>query len=151
MKGEALKGHLDMLLLAALEARPAHGYAVIEELKRLSGGALDLPEGTVYPALHRLEPPRLLAYGWAKDTPRPPREGVRPGPPTRGDPVHAGEQAQAPGRLGFQVLFVWKGPRRGAAPDRRSEFRLHLRSGGGALQRDHRQGVGGGAARPRLT
>src|SRR5438132_12544043 len=70
MKGEALKGHLDMLLLAALEARPAHGYAVIEELKRLSGGALDLPEGTIYPALHRLERAGLLASAWATDTTR---------------------------------------------------------------------------------
>jgi PadR family transcriptional regulator PadR len=64
MKGEALKGHLDMLLLAAVRARPAHGYAIIEELRRLSGGAFDLPEGTVYPALHRLERAGLLGSEW---------------------------------------------------------------------------------------
>ena len=55
MKAETLKGHLDALVLAALRGRPAHGYAVIEELKRRSEGAFDLAEGTVYPVLHRLE------------------------------------------------------------------------------------------------
>src|SRR5690242_989794 len=59
-----LKGHLDMIVLAALAAGPAHGYAVIEEIKRRSGQAFDLPEGTVYPALHRLEEAGLLASRW---------------------------------------------------------------------------------------
>jgi len=57
---ELLRGHLDPLLLAILEAGPSHGYAIIEELKGRSDGAFDLPEGTVYPALHRLERDRLL-------------------------------------------------------------------------------------------
>src|ERR671931_331125 len=55
MRGEILKGHLEMLLLALLQPGPAHGYAIIEGLRRQSDGAFDLPEGTVYPALHRLE------------------------------------------------------------------------------------------------
>ena len=55
MKAEALKGHLDGLILAVVAAGPAHGYAIIEDLKARSGGAFALPEGTVYPALHRLE------------------------------------------------------------------------------------------------
>ena len=59
-----LKGHLDMIVLAALAAGPAHGYAVIEEIKRRSGQKFDLPEGTVYPALHRLEQAGLLASRW---------------------------------------------------------------------------------------
>jgi DNA-binding PadR family transcriptional regulator len=66
MKGEVLKGHLDMLLLAAVRTRPAHGYAIIEELRRRSGGAFDLPEGTVYPALHRLERAGLLGSAWSE-------------------------------------------------------------------------------------
>jgi DNA-binding PadR family transcriptional regulator len=70
MKGDVLKGHLDMLLLAAVRAGPAHGYALIEELRRSSGGAFDLPEGTVYPALHRLERAGLLASTWSSDAPR---------------------------------------------------------------------------------
>src|SRR5438132_13677778 len=64
MEGEMLKGHLDMIVLAALAAGPAHGYAVIEEIKRRSGRKFNLPEGTVYPALHRLEEAGLLASRW---------------------------------------------------------------------------------------
>jgi PadR family transcriptional regulator, regulatory protein PadR len=65
MRAETLKGHLDFLLLATLADEPAHGYLIIEELKRRSAGAFDLPEGTVYPALHRLEQSGLLASSWA--------------------------------------------------------------------------------------
>lgn len=66
MRAEALKGHLDALILAVLAGGPLHGYAVIEELKRRSGGELALPEGTVYPALHRLEHGGLLESTWAE-------------------------------------------------------------------------------------
>lgn len=64
MQGQILKGHLDFLILATVEAGPAHGYLIIQELRRRSGGAFDLPEGTVYPALHRLEKSKLLASRW---------------------------------------------------------------------------------------
>jgi PadR family transcriptional regulator len=64
MEGEMLKGHLDMIVLAALAGGPAHGYAVIQEIRRRSGGAFDLPEGTVYPVLHRLEQKGLLGSRW---------------------------------------------------------------------------------------
>src|SRR5256885_15003557 len=64
MRAESLKGHLDGMILAVVGAAPAHGYAVIEELRRRSGGAFDLPEGTVYPALHRLERAGFLASRW---------------------------------------------------------------------------------------
>jgi DNA-binding PadR family transcriptional regulator len=70
MIGEALKGHLDLLLLAILAEGPAHGYAVIESLRRRSGGVFDLPEGTIYPALHRLEEQGLLLSRWSEDGPR---------------------------------------------------------------------------------
>lgn len=50
-----LQGHLDAMVLAVLAAEPAHGYEVIRRLATASGGVFDLPEGTVYPALHRLE------------------------------------------------------------------------------------------------
>jgi len=59
-----LKGHLDMIVLATLAAGPAHGYAVIEEMRRRSGQTFDLPEGTIYPVLHRLEQSGLLVSGW---------------------------------------------------------------------------------------
>jgi transcriptional regulator len=64
-EGQALKGHLDMLLLAALEDGPRHGYAVKEALREGSGGRFDLPTGTVYPALHRLEEAGLIAGTWS--------------------------------------------------------------------------------------
>lgn len=54
-----------MLILAVLAAGPLHGYAVIEELKRRSAGALAVPEGTVYPARHRLEAAGLLESSWS--------------------------------------------------------------------------------------
>jgi DNA-binding PadR family transcriptional regulator len=55
MRSELLKGHLDALVLALLEEGPLHGYGVIEQLRLRSGDVFDLPEGTVYPALYRLE------------------------------------------------------------------------------------------------
>jgi transcriptional regulator len=66
MKGQALKGHLDLLLLAVVADEPRHGYGVIEELRRRSGNTFDLPEGTVYPALHRLQDAGLLASDWTE-------------------------------------------------------------------------------------
>jgi PadR family transcriptional regulator, regulatory protein PadR len=65
MNRERLKGHLDLLLLSALAAGPAHGYAIITTLRARSDGTFDLPEGTVYPALHRLEDAGLLASSWS--------------------------------------------------------------------------------------
>jgi len=64
MRPELLKGHLDALLLAVLEDGPQHGYAVIELLRAGSGATIDLPTGTVYPALHRLERAGLIASDW---------------------------------------------------------------------------------------
>jgi DNA-binding PadR family transcriptional regulator len=64
MEAEMLKGHLDAIVLAALEAGPAHGYAIIETIKNRSTSTFDLPEGTVYPALHRLEQAGLLSSAW---------------------------------------------------------------------------------------
>jgi DNA-binding PadR family transcriptional regulator len=64
MKAEALKGHLDGLLLAVLEDGPRHGYAVIEAMRQDSGGTFDLPTGTVYPALHRLERAGFVKSRW---------------------------------------------------------------------------------------
>ena len=65
MKAEELKGHLDGLILAVVSRGPLHGYAVIESLKTRSGGELALPEGTIYPALHRLEADGLLSSEWS--------------------------------------------------------------------------------------
>ena len=66
MRAETLKGHLDGMLLASLEAGPRHGYAIMEALRAGSGGQLDLPTGTVYPALHRLERAGLVKATWSQ-------------------------------------------------------------------------------------
>ena len=65
MQSEVLKGHLDLLLLATLAAGPAHGYRLVDELRERSAGAFDLSEGTIYPALYRLERAGLLSSRWA--------------------------------------------------------------------------------------
>jgi PadR family transcriptional regulator PadR len=67
MKPEAqvLKGHLDTLLLATLEDGPRHGYAVMEALREASGTRFDLPTGTIYPALRRLESAGLADGSWS--------------------------------------------------------------------------------------
>lgn len=62
---QVLKGHLDVLLLATLTDGPHHGYAIKEALRDGSGGRFDLPTGTVYPALHRLEQAGLITGDWS--------------------------------------------------------------------------------------
>ena len=64
MRGEALKSQLELLLLAALDREPAHGYQLVEQLKQRSGGVLDFPEGSVYPALYRLERGGQVTSKW---------------------------------------------------------------------------------------
>jgi len=64
MKAEVLKGHLDALLLATLEGGAEYGYAIREALHSQSGGRFDLPTGTIYPALYRLERGGLISGRW---------------------------------------------------------------------------------------
>ena len=66
MRAETLKGHLDGILLAVLEPGPRHGYAIMEALRIRSGGQVDLPTGTLYPALHRLERAGLVQASWSE-------------------------------------------------------------------------------------
>ena len=65
MGREVFSGHLDLLLLSALAGEPRHGWGVIDHVRRRSGGRFDYPEGTIYPALHRLEEERLLRSRWS--------------------------------------------------------------------------------------
>lgn len=67
MEGDALRGHLELLLLAALARADQHGYALIEWLRAQSEGALDLGEGSVYPALRRLEAAGFVMSSWRSD------------------------------------------------------------------------------------
>jgi PadR family transcriptional regulator, regulatory protein PadR len=64
MAAGELQGHVEGMLLAVLSDGPLHGYGVAEELRRRSGGEFDLPEGTIYPALHRMEAAGLLTSRW---------------------------------------------------------------------------------------
>ncbi|HTY72040.1 MAG TPA: helix-turn-helix transcriptional regulator [Actinomycetes bacterium] len=64
MSTDRLRGQLDLVLLGALADSPGHGYEVISTLRERSEGFLDLAEGSVYPALHRLEDQGLLASDW---------------------------------------------------------------------------------------
>ena len=60
-----LRGHLDGMILSVLEQESLHGYAVMEALQVRTGGALDLPTGTLYPALRRLERAGYLRSEWS--------------------------------------------------------------------------------------
>ena len=63
---KASERQLELLLLACVRTRPAHGYAIIEGLKHRSDGVFALPESSVYPALHRLDREGLLESSWAE-------------------------------------------------------------------------------------
>ena len=64
MRSEVLRGHVDLLVLATLRRGALHGYGIVEQLRGTSEGAFDLAEGTIYPALYRLEGAGLLASKW---------------------------------------------------------------------------------------
>jgi PadR family transcriptional regulator PadR len=66
MNGDALRGHLELLLLAELMRGEAHGYALIERLTARSSGTFELAEGSVYPALHRLEKGGFVTSSWVR-------------------------------------------------------------------------------------
>ena len=61
---ELLKGSLDVLLLALLERAPMYGYQIVKEVRARSDGVLELKEGSLYPALHRLERSGLIEGFW---------------------------------------------------------------------------------------
>src|SRR5262245_54980908 len=65
MNPEFLRGHLEGLLLAVLVDHPGHGYALSQRLATRSGGELAVPEGSLYPALQRLERRGLVTSAWA--------------------------------------------------------------------------------------
>jgi PadR family transcriptional regulator, regulatory protein PadR len=66
----SVRGHLELLVLASLSAGPSHGYALIESLQQLSGGAFDLAEGSLYPVLHKLEHAGLVRSRWDRESGR---------------------------------------------------------------------------------
>jgi PadR family transcriptional regulator len=63
---ELLPGTLDMLILKAVSLKPLHGYGVLLRIRQMSREALDIPQGSLYPALYRLEHQDLIAAEWAQ-------------------------------------------------------------------------------------
>lgn len=59
-----LPGTLDLLILKAVSLGPQHGYGVLLRIEQISGGALDIEQGALYPALYRLEHQGLLDTEW---------------------------------------------------------------------------------------
>jgi PadR family transcriptional regulator, regulatory protein PadR len=62
--GDQLRGHLENLILAALRRGDAHGFEILKRLETAGSGALRLKEGSLYPALYRLEAERLVKGAW---------------------------------------------------------------------------------------
>src|SRR5215469_11777369 len=65
-KSDLPQGTLDLLILKAVAGDPLHGYAIAQRLEQVSRGVVRVPEGSLYPALHRLENRGLLAADWKK-------------------------------------------------------------------------------------
>lgn len=65
-KSDLPQGTLDLLILKAVAVEPVHGYAIAQRLEQVSRGVVQVPEGSLYPALHRLENRGLLAADWKK-------------------------------------------------------------------------------------
>jgi PadR family transcriptional regulator PadR len=63
---EVLQGTLDLLILKTLAAEPLHGYAIAQRINQVSRELLKVPQGSLYPALHRLELRGWLAAEWAE-------------------------------------------------------------------------------------
>jgi len=61
---DLLPGTLDMLILKAVSLKPLHGYGVLLRIQQISGDALEIPQGSLYPALYRLEHQELIAAEW---------------------------------------------------------------------------------------
>jgi transcriptional regulator len=63
-RGDLLQGTLDMLVLKALQLEPMHGWGITERIEQWSESVLQLGQGTLYPALYRLERQRLIRSEW---------------------------------------------------------------------------------------
>src|ERR1700740_141787 len=62
--GDILQGTLDMLILRTLVMGPAHGHTIAEVIEHTSENALEVEQGSLYPALHRLEDRGLVSSEW---------------------------------------------------------------------------------------
>jgi len=65
-KSDLPQGTLDLLILKVVALGPLHGYAIAQRLQQVSRGMVQVPQGSLYPALHRLENRGLLAADWSE-------------------------------------------------------------------------------------
>src|SRR3984893_14323157 len=63
---DLLPGTMDMLILKAVSLKPLHGYGVLLRIAQISQNALDIPQGSLYPALYRLERQGLISAEWGQ-------------------------------------------------------------------------------------
>jgi len=63
-RSDLLQGTLDMLVLKVVAVEPLHGYAIAQRIRQISQALLHVPQGSLYPALHRLENKGWLAATW---------------------------------------------------------------------------------------
>jgi PadR family transcriptional regulator PadR len=63
---DLLPGTLDMLILKAVSLKPLHGFGVLQRIRQISGNALEVPQGSLYPALYRLEHQELIQAEWGQ-------------------------------------------------------------------------------------
>jgi PadR family transcriptional regulator, regulatory protein PadR len=63
---DLLPGTLDMLILKAVSLKPLHGYGILLRIQQISGDALEIPQGSLYPALYRLEHQDLIVAEWGQ-------------------------------------------------------------------------------------
>lgn len=66
LKSDLPQGTLDLLILKAVAVEPVHGYAIAQRLEQVSRGVVQVPEGSLYPALHRLENRGFLTADWKR-------------------------------------------------------------------------------------
>ena len=64
ISGDSLRGHLETLILSALKRGDAHGFEILKRLEQAGSGALELKEGSLYPALYRLERDGMVKATW---------------------------------------------------------------------------------------
>ena len=148
LSGDPIRGHVDSMILAALAEGPTHGYGLVLRLRELSGGAFDLKEGTLYPALHRLERAGKLESTRSRDTgrerrvyaltPSPGPRWARSGRPGTHSRVGCGACSAAP----HDVARRRRVPRRTGAPPqrRRDPPRARARGGRGPPRRPRARG-----------
>src|SRR5262249_61014163 len=100
IQGDKLRGHLEAMVLSTLEQGEAHGLEILHRLESAGCGLLRLKEGSLYPALYRLEAGGAVKGGWRSETHRPGGAPRRNSPVThKGPTTHCSPRAHRPPTL----------------------------------------------------